>query len=165
MKTFLRIWLISVAFLRVLSVILGYFYPATLGESVFGRALSQVTPLTARTFGTWTLLSSVVTLMCALNIESGPLYRTTMASFVIAIVYFFLEVEIYRTVDVRSAMTPFIIASKSKSCASSIFAFPICVQESAYSSFTSGLITTATSTLVMAIAYSSIVVEDTKKSK
>ena len=112
MKTLLRIWLICVASLRVLSVVLGYLQPATLTKSVFGLAADQVTPLTARTFGIWTLLSAVVTLMCALNIESGPLYRTTMASFAVALLYFVLEVGVYHTVDVRSAMAPFVIASK-----------------------------------------------------
>lgn len=114
MKTLLRVWLVCVASLRVLSVVLGYLQPATLTKSVFGLAADQVTPLTARTFGIWTLLSSVVTLMCALNLESGPLYRTTMASFVVALLYFVLEVGVYHTVDVRSAIPPFIIASKSR---------------------------------------------------
>lgn len=112
MKNLLRVWLICVASLRVLSVVLGYLQPATLAKSVFGLATDQVTPLTARTFGIWTLLSAIITLMCALNIESGPLYRTTMASFAVALLYFVLEVGVYHTVDVRSAMPPFIIASK-----------------------------------------------------
>ncbi|GAB5030483.1 ergosterol biosynthetic protein 28 [Nannochloropsis oceanica] len=113
MKNLLRVWLICVASLRVLSVVLGYLQPATLAKSVFGLATDQVTPLTARTFGIWTLLSAIITLMCALNIESGPLYRTTMASFAVALLYFVLEVGVYHTVDVRSAMPPFIIATLS----------------------------------------------------
>ncbi len=112
MKTLLRVWLICVASLRVLSVFLGYLQPATLAKSVFGLATDQVTPLTARTFGIWTLLSAIVTLMCALDLESGPLYRTTMASFAVALLYFALEVGVYHTVDVHSAMPPFVIASK-----------------------------------------------------
>lgn len=70
-----------------------------------------VTALAARNFGIWTLLSNFLTVMCVLDIESGPLYRTTMGSFVIALIYFALEVGVFHTVDVRSAVAPGVIAS------------------------------------------------------
>ncbi len=116
MKTLLRAWLTFVASLRIFSVVCGYLKPGVLKENVFGlAAASEVTPLATRTFGIWTLLSCTVTLMCAANLESGPLYRTTMASFLIALIYFALEVGVYHTVDLRAAVSPGIIASKSRS--------------------------------------------------
>ena len=71
-----------------------------------------MTPLAARTFGIWTLLSCAVTFMSALYIESAPLYNTTIASFMIALLYFVLEVGVYHTVSVRSAIAPGIFACK-----------------------------------------------------
>ena len=165
MKTLLRVWLICVASLRVLSVVLGYLQPATLTKSVFGLAADQVTPLTARTFGIWTLLSAVVTLMCALNIESGPLYRTTMASFAVALLYFVLEVGVYHTVDVRSAMPPFVIASKLREGIISFLVLLLTYINIPYCLLY--IILTALSVLLLAAGYSSIVMEEggSKKSK
>jgi hypothetical protein len=154
MKTLLRAWLICVASLRVLSVVLGYLQPATLTKSVFALAADQVTPLTARTFGIWTLLSAVVTLMCALNIESGPLYRTTMASFAVALLYFLLEVGVYHTVDVRSAMPPFVIASKLREGS----VFHILILLLTHIGIPNSVLT-ALSVLLLAAGYSSIVVD------
>lgn len=69
------------------------------------------TGLALRAFGIWTLLSGTVTVLCALNIESAPLYRTTMTSFAVALLYFALEVGVYKTVEPRAAISPGVIAS------------------------------------------------------
>lgn len=73
------------------------------------------TELALRTFGIWTLLSGTVTVLCAVHIESGPLYRTTMASFAIALLYFALEVGVYKTVQPSAAISPGVIACESVS--------------------------------------------------
>ncbi len=53
-----------------------------------------------------------MTVLCAATPESGPLYRTTMASFTIALFYFALEVGVYKTVEPRAAISPGVIASE-----------------------------------------------------
>jgi hypothetical protein len=52
---------------------------------------SPVTPLSARTFGTWTLLSSVIRLYAAYNIENKQIFEMAFWSYAIAFGHFFSE--------------------------------------------------------------------------
>jgi hypothetical protein len=52
---------------------------------------SPVTALSARTFGTWTLLASVVRLYAAYNIDNKPVYEIAFWTYVIAAGHFFSE--------------------------------------------------------------------------
>lgn len=65
-----------------------YQGPASAGE---------VTDLSARLFGIWTLLSSVVRTYAAYNIASKDLYAVAFWSYAIALVYFCSEWLFYGT--------------------------------------------------------------------
>jgi len=52
---------------------------------------SPVTPLSARTFGTWTLLSSVIRLYAAYHISNPQMYQTAFWTYAIAFLHFNAE--------------------------------------------------------------------------
>jgi hypothetical protein len=58
---------------------------------------SPVTGLSARTFGTWTLLSSIVRLYAAYNIENPAMYEICLWTFVIAFGHFMSEWLVFST--------------------------------------------------------------------
>ena len=72
-----------------------------------------VTRLEGRTFAVWTVVTFVLTLTCAFNLDSKPIYHVTMVSFLVALVYFILEVFVYNTVKIKNFLSPAIIATIS----------------------------------------------------
>ena len=58
---------------------------------------SPVTPLSARTFGTWTALSSIIRLYAAYHISNAPIYELALWSFTIAFGHFAMEWLVYDT--------------------------------------------------------------------
>ena len=71
-----------------------------------------MTPLSARTFGTWTLLSAVVRLYAALDIHNPTLYKLALVSYYLAFGHFVSEVAVYKTAG-KGALSPFIVSCKS----------------------------------------------------
>ncbi|KAF7189325.1 Ergosterol biosynthetic protein 28 [Pseudocercospora fuligena] len=60
-------------------------------ESSKGTDLSPVNELSARTFGTWTALSSIIRLYAAYNIHDPLIYQLALWSYVVAFAHFFSE--------------------------------------------------------------------------
>lgn len=60
-------------------------------------AQNQVTPLSARTFGTWTFTSAVVRFYAAYNISNAPVYALCFWTYGIAFVHFMSEWLMFRT--------------------------------------------------------------------
>lgn len=58
---------------------------------------SPVTPLSARTFGTWTTITALVRLYAAYHIDNGPVYELALWSFVVAGGHFYTEWLVYGT--------------------------------------------------------------------
>ncbi|KAF2684325.1 ergosterol biosynthesis protein [Lentithecium fluviatile CBS 122367] len=58
---------------------------------------SQVTPLSARKFGTWTLLTSIVRLYVAFHINEPAFYQLGAATYIVAFVHFFSEWRVFGT--------------------------------------------------------------------
>ena len=52
---------------------------------------SPVTPLSARTFGTWTAITAIVRLYAAYNINSKPMYELAFWTYVVAFTHFMSE--------------------------------------------------------------------------
>ena len=74
----------------------------------------NVTPLQSRTFGTWTLLSSVVRLVAAYNINDPAMYVLAGATFVIASGHFLSEWLVFGTAKMgRGLAGPVVVAHVS----------------------------------------------------
>lgn len=74
----------------------------------------MITPLSARTFGTWTALASVVRLYAAFNIHDRAVYELAMWTFAIAILHFGSEYVYFRTARLsRGLASPMVVASAS----------------------------------------------------
>jgi hypothetical protein len=140
-------WLILVACMRLLAVILGYTYPASvlggqnLETQLFNTANSpspassaspasdkprssprltaqassrrEFTPLAGRTFSVWTAVTCLVCLSTAQEPTSPSLLRLCLGTFLIALVYFILELSVYKTVSFKTASRPAVIACAS----------------------------------------------------
>ena len=112
---YLTIWLYVVAALRLLSVGIGYTRPLTLAKRVFPTpASAQVTPLMGRTFGIWTLVTCTLCVLCAQEPDpNASIFLATFLSFVYAGGYFVLELVVYKTVTVKSVLSPAVVAGTS----------------------------------------------------
>nr|XP_009673989.1 PREDICTED: probable ergosterol biosynthetic protein 28 [Struthio camelus australis] len=79
-----------------------------------GPSCRWVNGLQARTFGIWTLLSSVIRCLCAIDIRNKTLYYITLFTFFMALVHFLSEVFIYHTAALTiGVMAPLMVASFS----------------------------------------------------
>ncbi|KAF2237010.1 Erg28 protein [Viridothelium virens] len=58
---------------------------------------SSVTPLSARTFGTWSFVSSLVRFYCAYDITNKPLYDLAMWTCVTGMIHFGLEWSVFKS--------------------------------------------------------------------
>jgi len=58
---------------------------------------SPVTPLSARTFGTWTFLSSIIRLWAAYNIDNPQVYQLALWTYSIALFHFASEWLVFGT--------------------------------------------------------------------
>ncbi|KAK9845316.1 hypothetical protein WJX81_003364 [Elliptochloris bilobata] len=111
--TALRRWLVFVALLRLLSVYLGVFQHSYFKSHLFDLQPVLVNELYGRTFATWTLTTCALCLICAKNPRVRAIYGATLLSFVAALVHFTIEVLVYKTMSLKSAANPLIIAGIS----------------------------------------------------
>ncbi|CAI5977358.1 unnamed protein product [Closterium sp. NIES-64] len=104
-------WLLLVAFARLSSVYFGYFNLWALQVAVYSkRTMSDVH---GRTFAVWTAVTCTLCILCALHLDSRPLYLATLASFVFALLHFLLELLVYKTMTVKNFAAPCFFASVS----------------------------------------------------
>ncbi|XP_013822787.1 PREDICTED: probable ergosterol biosynthetic protein 28 isoform X2 [Capra hircus] len=75
---------------------------------------SLVNGLQARTYGIWTLLSSVVRCLCAIDIHNKTLYYITLWTFFLALGHFLSELFVFGTAaPTIGVMAPLTVASIS----------------------------------------------------
>lgn len=75
---------------------------------------SPVTPLSARTFGTWTAITAIVRLYAAYHINEKAVYELSQWSFVIAWLHFISEWAIFRTTRLGAGLAgPLIVSTSS----------------------------------------------------
>ncbi|KAI1775528.1 transmembrane domain-containing protein [Hypoxylon cercidicola] len=71
--------------------------PASTSNSKEARAQDQVTPLAARLFGTYTIISSIVRIYASYNLHIAPVYNITLWTYVVALAHFGSECLVYKT--------------------------------------------------------------------
>ncbi|RYP53609.1 hypothetical protein DL768_001473 [Monosporascus sp. mg162] len=67
------------------------------GSAKEGRARDQVTPLAARLFGTYTLISAVVRIYASYHLHLAPVYQMALWTYVVALAHFASEFFVYKT--------------------------------------------------------------------
>ncbi|KAI0017237.1 transmembrane domain-containing protein [Xylariomycetidae sp. FL0641] len=77
-----------------------------------GRSQDQVTPLAARLFGTYTLISAIVRIYASYNLHLAPLYNIAIWTYVVALFHFASEWAVFRTAKLGPPVFfPFFFAS------------------------------------------------------
>ena len=74
---------------------------------------SQVTALSARTFGTWTLLTAIVRLFAAYNLDHPAFYGLAFCTYLVAFMHFTLEWFVYGTTQWGAPLGGPVIVSTS----------------------------------------------------
>jgi hypothetical protein len=75
---------------------------------------SPVTPLSARTFGTWTFQSSLLRLYAAYHLDNPIVYQLCLWTYVIAFAHFASEWRVFRTTSLNVALAgPLIVSTLS----------------------------------------------------
>jgi hypothetical protein len=73
-----------------------------------------VTPLSARTFGTWTLIQSMVRLYCAYNVSNPQIYQMAFLTYAVAWCHFMSEWFVFRTAKWGTPLAgPVIVANST----------------------------------------------------
>lgn len=76
------------------------------------QAQDQVTPLAARLFGTYTLVSAIVRIYASYHLHLGPIYDLAIWTYVVAAVHFGSEWAVFRTTHFGTPLFfPFFFAS------------------------------------------------------
>ncbi|KAK6204456.1 Erg28 like protein-domain-containing protein [Scheffersomyces amazonensis] len=76
--------------------------------------IPQVTGLSARTFGTWTLITSIVRFYGAYNIQNKQVYELVQFSFLVAGLHFLSEWLVYKTCKLGKGIAgPLVVSSVS----------------------------------------------------
>ncbi|XP_032043901.1 probable ergosterol biosynthetic protein 28 [Aythya fuligula] len=110
----LRSWLLMVSVIAAGNALQCFRDHSFVSEKLYTTSPGLVNGLQARTFGVWTLLSSVVRCLCALDIRNQTLYYITLFTFVVALAHFLSEVFIYHTAALTMGiMAPLMVASFS----------------------------------------------------
>ncbi|KAL7417154.1 Erg28 like protein-domain-containing protein [Mrakia frigida] len=106
-------WMLFVSTLACFNTVQNYISP-TLTRKVYAGKPDQVTPLSNRTFGIWTLVSALIRLYAAYNITNKELYQLAFCSYIIAFVHFNSELLIYRTCTIgKGWLGPAIVSTTS----------------------------------------------------
>uniref|UniRef100_A0A8C2ZVX1 Ergosterol biosynthesis 28 homolog n=1 Tax=Cyclopterus lumpus TaxID=8103 RepID=A0A8C2ZVX1_CYCLU len=109
----LRSWLLMVSLIAMGNTVQSFRDHSFLSEKLYTGTPEFVNGLQARTFGIWTLLSSIIRCSCAIDIQNKTLYHITLWTFVLALGHFLSEAFIYKTAPLTiGVMAPLIVASE-----------------------------------------------------
>ncbi|KAM9202850.1 ergosterol biosynthetic protein 28 homolog isoform 1-T1 [Dugong dugon] len=110
----LRSWLVMVAIIAMGNTLQSFRDHTFLYEKLYTGKPDLVNGLQARTFGIWTLLSSVIRCLCAIDIHNKTLYHITLWTFLLALGHFLSELFVYGTAaPTVGVLAPLMVASFS----------------------------------------------------
>ncbi|XP_037652693.1 ergosterol biosynthetic protein 28 homolog isoform X1 [Sebastes umbrosus] len=111
----LRSWLVMVSVIAMGNTLQSFRDHSFLSEKLYTGTPEFVNGLQARTFGIWTLLSSIIRCSCAIDIQNRTLYHITLWTFVLALGHFLSEAFIYKTAPLTiGVMAPLIVAMTTR---------------------------------------------------
>uniref|UniRef100_A0A671DKQ5 Ergosterol biosynthesis 28 homolog n=1 Tax=Rhinolophus ferrumequinum TaxID=59479 RepID=A0A671DKQ5_RHIFE len=109
----LRSWLVMVSIIAMGNTLQSFRDHTFLYEKLYTGKPDLVNGLQARTFGIWTLLSSVIRCLCAIDIHNKTLYHITLWTFLLALGHFLSELFVYGTAaPTIGVLAPLMVASK-----------------------------------------------------
>ncbi|XP_029092082.1 probable ergosterol biosynthetic protein 28 isoform X2 [Monodon monoceros] len=109
----LRSWLVMVSIIAMGNTLQSFRDHTFLYEKLYTGKPDLVNGLQARTFGIWTLLSSVIRCLCAIDIHNKMLYHITLWTFLLALGHFLSELFVYGTAaPTIGVLAPLMVASK-----------------------------------------------------
>ncbi|CCC70245.1 hypothetical protein NCAS_0E01750 [Naumovozyma castellii] len=107
-------WLLFISVVSIFNSIQTYISGLKLTRRVYSRKPAETTPLSARTFGTWTFVSCIIRLYGAFYLNEPHIYQLAFISYIIAWVHFGFELLIFRTCNFDSGfMGPLVVATTS----------------------------------------------------
>ncbi|XP_066128737.1 ergosterol biosynthetic protein 28 homolog isoform X1 [Saccopteryx bilineata] len=110
----LRSWLVMVSIIAMGNTLQSFRDHTFLYEKLYTGKPDLVNGLQARTFGVWTLLSSVIRCLCAIDIHNKTLYHITLWTFLLALGHFLSELFVYGTAaPTVGVLAPLMVASFS----------------------------------------------------
>uniref|UniRef100_A0A673TK58 Ergosterol biosynthesis 28 homolog n=1 Tax=Suricata suricatta TaxID=37032 RepID=A0A673TK58_SURSU len=112
----LRSWLVMVSIIAMGNTLQSFRDHTFLHEKLYTGKPDLVNGLQARTFGIWTLLSSVIRCLCAIDIHNKTLYHITLWTFLLALGHFLSELFVFGTAaPTIGVLAPLMVASKHPS--------------------------------------------------
>jgi len=112
-RPYLSYWLMLVSGLSIFGSLQAFYHTYTLQTKQFSLKPEEVTPLAAKLFGVWTLVTSLVRWRCAFNLENKVLYSITLQTFFIAIGIYSWEFFVSKSIPIIPFMGPGFVASTS----------------------------------------------------
>ncbi|KAK9474438.1 Erg28 like protein-domain-containing protein [Dipodascopsis tothii] len=107
-------WLLFISVVSIFNSGQSYFGGLKLTRRVYESKPAEVTGLSARTFGTWTFITSVVRAFGAYYTTVEPVYNLTYATFIVAFVHFASEWLVYGTTKFgKGLLGPLIVSTSS----------------------------------------------------
>lgn len=107
-------WIYFISVVSIFNSVQTYIGGTELTKKVYELQPEQVTALSARTFGTWTLFSAVIRCYGAFNLTNPHVYNITLTSFLIAIAHFSTEWFVYKTCKFgKGLLGPLIVSTSS----------------------------------------------------
>lgn len=107
-------WLLFISIVSVFNSVQTYLSGLELTRRVYENKPLETTPLSARTFGTWTFVSAVIRFYGAYYLNNPQVYQITLASYLIAFVHFNLEWLVYRTAKFgKGLLGPLVVATST----------------------------------------------------
>ncbi|XP_006933069.2 ergosterol biosynthetic protein 28 homolog isoform X1 [Prionailurus viverrinus] len=108
----LRSWLVMVSIIAMGNTLQSFRDHTFLYEKLYTGKPDLVNGLQARTFGIWTLLSSVIRCLCAIDIHNKTLYHITLWTFLLALGHFLSELFVFGTAaPTIGVLAPLMVAS------------------------------------------------------
>jgi len=105
-------WMLFVSAVSVFNSVQCYLGDLKLSKKVYCAKPQEVTPLSNRTFGTWTLAVAAVRFYAAYNLHVPAVYNIAMSTYVIAGIHFLGEWLVFGTAKLGKGLAgPLLVAS------------------------------------------------------